>query len=50
MDMLAVRAHRFKTERGRSPSPTSPDAWEKKMAEGARAYMQYAKEGLYKKA
>jgi superfamily II DNA or RNA helicase len=47
--MLAVRAHRFKTERGRSPSLTSPDAWEKKMAEGARAYMQYAKDGLYKK-
>jgi hypothetical protein len=47
--MLAVRAHRFKTERGRAPSLTSPDAWEKKMAEGARAYMQYAKDGQYKK-
>jgi superfamily II DNA or RNA helicase len=47
--MLAVRAHRFKTERGRAPSLTSPDAWEKKMAEGARAYMQYAKDGIYKR-
>jgi hypothetical protein len=47
--MLAVRAHRFKTERGRAPLLTSPDAWEKKIAEGARAYMQYAKEGHYKK-
>jgi hypothetical protein len=47
--MLAVRAHRFKNERGRAPSLTSPDAWEKKMAEGARAYMRYASEGQYKK-
>ncbi|MCA0045332.1 DEAD/DEAH box helicase [Celeribacter litoreus] len=31
---LAHRALRFKKERGRLPSITSPDAWEKKMAEG----------------
>ncbi len=31
---LARRAVRFKQERGRLPSITSPDAWEKKMAEG----------------
>ena len=31
---LAKRAVRFKQERGRLPSITSPDAWEKKMAEG----------------
>ncbi len=31
---LAKRALKFKKERGRLPSSTSPDAWEKKMAEG----------------
>ncbi|WP_417279335.1 DEAD/DEAH box helicase [Celeribacter sp.] len=31
---LAHRALRFKKERGRLPSITSPDAWEKRMAEG----------------
>src|SRR5690606_9172260 len=31
---LAVRAFRFKKERGRLPSINSPDAWEKRMAEG----------------
>jgi hypothetical protein len=31
---LAKRAVRFKQERGRLPSNTSQDAWEKKMAEG----------------
>jgi hypothetical protein len=31
---LAKRARRFKQERGRLPSITSPDAWEKRMAEG----------------
>lgn len=31
---LARRAVKFKQERGRNPSITSPDAWEKKMAEG----------------
>lgn len=31
---LAKRALRFKQERGRLPSLTSPDPWEKKMAEG----------------
>lgn len=46
----AVRAHQWKMERGRAPSLTSPDAWEKKLAEGARAYMRYASEGHYKKA
>jgi superfamily II DNA or RNA helicase len=32
--MLAQRALVFKTERGRLPSITSPDPWEKRMAEG----------------
>jgi hypothetical protein len=31
---LAKRALQFKQERGRLPSLTSPDPWEKKMAEG----------------
>ena len=31
---LAGRALKFKQERGRLPSITSPDAWEKRMAEG----------------
>lgn len=31
---LAKRAVKFKQERGRLPSLTSPDAWEKRMAEG----------------
>ena len=31
---LAKRALQFKRERGRLPSITSPDAWEKRMAEG----------------
>ena len=32
--VLAKRAVQFKKERGRLPSLTSPDAWEKRMAEG----------------
>ncbi|WP_299616412.1 pseudomurein-binding repeat-containing protein [uncultured Tateyamaria sp.] len=35
---LAKRAVKFKQERGRLPSITSPDPWEKKMAEGV-AYL-----------
>jgi hypothetical protein len=31
---LAKRALKFKSERGRLPSITSPDAWEKRLAEG----------------
>ena len=39
---LAKRALKFKQERGRLPSLTSPDAWEKRMAAGI-AYMQRMK-------
>jgi len=39
---LAKRALKFKQERGRLPSITSPDAWEKRMAEGV-AYLAKAK-------
>ena len=39
---LAVRALTFKKERGRSPSITSTDAWERKMAEGVAALSRHA--------
>src|SRR6185312_16089760 len=44
---LAVRAARFKKERGRIPSIDSQDAWERRMAEGATAFMRFKKEGRY---
>jgi len=44
---LAVRAVNFKKERGRIPSLTSQDAWEKRMAEGAAAFVRYKDEGRY---
>jgi len=44
---LAQRAARFKKEHGRLPSATSPDAWEKRLAEGAAAFMRFRKEGRY---
>jgi hypothetical protein len=45
--VLAVRAFRFKKERGRLPSISSTDAWEKRMAEGAAAFVRYKDEGRY---
>jgi hypothetical protein len=44
---LAVRALRFKRERGRLPSITAADAWEKRMAEGAAAFVRFKDEGRY---
>jgi superfamily II DNA or RNA helicase len=44
---LALRAVRFKKERGRVPSATAQDAWERRMAEGATAFVRYKKEGRY---
>jgi superfamily II DNA or RNA helicase len=44
---LAVRAVRFKKERGRLPSISATDAWEKRMAEGAAAFVRYKDEGRY---
>jgi len=38
---LAERALKFKKERGRLPDITSPDAWEKRMAEGVAALARY---------
>lgn len=44
---LAIRAYRFKNEHGRSPSSTSQDAWERRMAEGAAAFVRFKDEGRY---
>jgi len=44
---LAGRAVRFKKDRGRLPSITSPDAWEQRLAEGAAAFMRFKAEGRY---
>ncbi|MCW5687112.1 MAG: DEAD/DEAH box helicase [Pseudolabrys sp.] len=44
---LAVRASRFKKERGRLPAIDAQDPWERRMAEGAVAFMRFKKEGRY---
>lgn len=44
---LAFRAVRFKKERGRVPDMNAQDSWEKRMAEGAAAFMRFKKEGRY---
>jgi hypothetical protein len=44
---LAIRAFRFKKERGRLPSVTAQDAWEKRMAVGAAAFVRFKDEGRY---
>ena len=44
---LAVRAVRFKKERGRLPSISSTDAWEQRMAEGAAAFVRFKDERRY---
>ena len=44
---LAIRAVKFKKERGRLPSITSADPWEKRMAEGAAAFVRFKDEGRY---
>jgi hypothetical protein len=44
---LAARAVQFKKERGRLPSLTSQDAWERRMAEGAAAFVRFKDEGRY---
>ncbi len=46
---LALRAVRFKKERGRVPDLNSQDSWEKRMAEGAVAFMRFKKEGRYER-
>jgi hypothetical protein len=42
-----VWAVRFKKERGRLPSTNATDAWEKRMAEGAAAFVRFKDEGRY---
>lgn len=44
---LAVRAVQFKKERGRVPALDSQDAWERRMAEGAAAFMRFKADGRY---
>lgn len=44
---LALRAFKFKKERRRLPSISSTDAWEKRMAEGAAAFVRFKDEGRY---
>jgi len=44
---LANRAVQFKKERGRLPLLDSQDPWERRMAEGASAFMRYKQEGCY---
>jgi hypothetical protein len=44
---LALRASQFKKERGRLPALDSQDAWERRMAEGASAFMRFRREGRY---
>lgn len=44
---MAVRAVQFKKERGRIPALDSQDAWERRMAEGAAAFMRFKAEGRY---
>jgi hypothetical protein len=46
---LAERASKFRRERGRLPSITSTDAWEKKMAEGILAFQRHKAAGAYDK-
>jgi hypothetical protein len=44
---LAVRAFQFKKDRGRVPALDAQDAWERRMAEGAAAFMRFKREGRY---
>jgi len=44
---LALRAVRFKQERGRLPDAASSDAWEQRLAEGAAAFVRFKDEGEY---
>lgn len=44
---LAARAVAFKSDRGRLPLGTSSDPWERRMAEGAAAFMRFKQEGRY---
>jgi len=43
----ALKARKFKRERGRLPSISAADPWEQKLAEGAAAFVRYKDEGRY---
>lgn len=45
--VIAKRAVEFKRERGRLPSISAADAWEKHLAEGAAAFVRFKDEGRY---
>ncbi|MBI1392924.1 MAG: DEAD/DEAH box helicase [Alphaproteobacteria bacterium] len=45
--VIARRAVEFKKERGRLPSLTAADPWERHLAEGAAAYVKFKDEGRY---
>jgi hypothetical protein len=45
--VIAKRAVEFKRERGRLPSITSADPWERHLAEGAAAFVRYKQDGRY---
>ncbi|WP_202032562.1 DEAD/DEAH box helicase [Agrobacterium rubi] len=45
--VIAKRAVEFKRERGRLPSISSADAWEKHLAEGAAAFVRFKDDGRY---
>ena len=45
---LALRAMEFKRERGKLPSTTSTDAWERKMADGVAALARHAQKNTGK--
>jgi hypothetical protein len=45
--VIARRAVEFKRDRGRLPSVTAADPWERHLAEGAAAYMRFKSEGRY---
>jgi hypothetical protein len=44
---LAARAVKFKKERGRLPAATSADPWERRLAEGATAFVRFKDAGRY---
>ena len=44
---LAARALLFKMDRGRLPSLTAADPWERRMAEGAKVFLRFRDEGKY---
>jgi hypothetical protein len=44
---LAARAVKFKKERGRLPAATAADPWERRLAEGAAAFVRFKDAGRY---